>query len=114
LKNNYLQIVLGNHLLISRENEKNEKEIENEKNERKRENVFIVVNLTRELVKLYNYEFLITKRKMGTTQYNGVQCSMAVQNTHHFRSFKVTFADKLKFSLIEELTYEIDVVSRLI
>jgi hypothetical protein len=31
------------------------------------------------------------------------------QNTHRFRGFKLTFADWLKFSLIEELTYEIDV-----
>jgi hypothetical protein len=30
-------------------------------------------------------------------------------NTHRFRGFKLTFADWLKFSLIEELTYEIDV-----
>jgi hypothetical protein len=32
-----------------------------------------------------------------------------IQNTHRFRGFKLTFADWLKFSLIEELTYEIDV-----
>jgi hypothetical protein len=31
------------------------------------------------------------------------------QNTHRFRSFKLTFPDWLKFCLIEELTYEIDV-----
>jgi hypothetical protein len=31
-----------------------------------------------------------------------------IQNTHRFRGFKLTFADWLKFSLIEELTYEID------
>jgi hypothetical protein len=30
------------------------------------------------------------------------------QNTHRFRSFKLMLADWLKFSLIEELTYEID------
>jgi hypothetical protein len=32
-----------------------------------------------------------------------------IQNTHRFRGFELTFADWLKFSLIEELTYEIDV-----
>jgi hypothetical protein len=32
-----------------------------------------------------------------------------VQNTYRFRGFKLTFADWLKFSLIEELTDEIDV-----
>jgi hypothetical protein len=32
-----------------------------------------------------------------------------IQNTHCFRSFKLMFADWLKFSLIEELTNEIDV-----
>jgi hypothetical protein len=32
------------------------------------------------------------------------------QNKHHFRGYKLTFADWLKFSLIEVLTYEIDVV----
>jgi hypothetical protein len=32
-----------------------------------------------------------------------------IQNTHLFRGFKLTFADWLKFRLIEELTYEIDV-----
>jgi adenine specific DNA methylase Mod len=32
-----------------------------------------------------------------------------IQNTHRIRSFKLTFADWLKFSMIEELTYEIDV-----
>jgi hypothetical protein len=32
-----------------------------------------------------------------------------IQNTHHIRGFKLTFADWLKFRLIEELTYEIDV-----
>jgi hypothetical protein len=29
-----------------------------------------------------------------------------IQNTHRFRGYKLTFADWLKFSLIEELTYE--------
>jgi hypothetical protein len=29
--------------------------------------------------------------------------------THRFRGFKLTFVDWLKYSLIEELTYEIDV-----
>jgi hypothetical protein len=33
----------------------------------------------------------------------------SMQNTHRFRGFKLTFADWLKFSLLEELTYEIDV-----
>jgi hypothetical protein len=32
-----------------------------------------------------------------------------IQNTHRFRGFKLPFADWLKYSLIEELTYEIDV-----
>jgi hypothetical protein len=32
-----------------------------------------------------------------------------IENTHRVRGFKLTFADCLKFSLIEELTYEIDV-----
>jgi hypothetical protein len=32
-----------------------------------------------------------------------------IQNTYRFRGFKLTFADWLKFSLIGELTYEIDV-----
>jgi hypothetical protein len=32
-----------------------------------------------------------------------------IQNTHRFKGSKLTFADWLKFSLIEELTYEIDV-----
>jgi hypothetical protein len=32
-----------------------------------------------------------------------------VPNTHRFRGVKWTFADWLKFSLIEELTYEINV-----
>jgi hypothetical protein len=32
-----------------------------------------------------------------------------IQNTHRLRGFKVTFADGLTFSLIAELTYEIDV-----
>jgi hypothetical protein len=32
-----------------------------------------------------------------------------IQNTHRFWSFKLSFADWLKFSFIEELTYEIDV-----
>jgi hypothetical protein len=41
------------------------------------------------------------------------------QNTHRFRGFQLTvlifkFADWLKFSLIEELTYEIDVKARLL
>jgi hypothetical protein len=30
-----------------------------------------------------------------------------IENTHRVRGFKLTFADCLKFSLIEELTYEI-------
>jgi hypothetical protein len=34
---------------------------------------------------------------------------MYIQNTHRFHGFKLMFADWLKFSLIEELTYEIDV-----
>jgi hypothetical protein len=34
---------------------------------------------------------------------------MYIQNTHRFQGFKLTFADRSKFSLIEELTYEIDV-----
>jgi hypothetical protein len=34
---------------------------------------------------------------------------MYIENTHLFRGFKLTFADWLKFSLIEELTCEIDV-----
>jgi hypothetical protein len=33
-----------------------------------------------------------------------------IQNTHRFRGFMLTFADWFKFSLIEELTYEIDVL----
>jgi hypothetical protein len=33
-----------------------------------------------------------------------------IQNTHRLRGFKLTFSDWLKFSLIEELTYEIDVL----
>jgi hypothetical protein len=33
-----------------------------------------------------------------------------IQNTHRFRGFKLTFPDWLKFSLIEKLTYEIDVL----
>jgi hypothetical protein len=32
-----------------------------------------------------------------------------IQDTHRFRGFKLTFANRLKFSLIVELTYEIDV-----
>jgi hypothetical protein len=32
-----------------------------------------------------------------------------IQNTHRFRGFKLTFADWLKLSLIQELMYEIDV-----
>jgi hypothetical protein len=32
-----------------------------------------------------------------------------IQNTHRFRCFKLTFADWVKFSFIEELMYEIDV-----
>jgi hypothetical protein len=32
-----------------------------------------------------------------------------IQNAHRFRGFKLTYANWLKFSLIEELTYEIDV-----
>jgi hypothetical protein len=32
-----------------------------------------------------------------------------IQNTLRFRGFKLTFADRLKFSLIEEFTYGIDV-----
>jgi hypothetical protein len=32
-----------------------------------------------------------------------------IQNTHRFGGFKLTFAEWLKFSLIEELTYENDV-----
>jgi hypothetical protein len=32
-----------------------------------------------------------------------------IQNARRFRGFKLTFADWLKFSVIEELTYEIDV-----
>jgi hypothetical protein len=32
-----------------------------------------------------------------------------IQNTHRFQGFKLTFADWLKFSLIEELTYEIGI-----
>jgi hypothetical protein len=34
---------------------------------------------------------------------------MYIQNTYGIRGFKLTFADWLKFSLIEELTYEINV-----
>jgi hypothetical protein len=34
---------------------------------------------------------------------------MYIQNTHRFRGLKLTFADWLKFSLMEELTYEIGV-----
>jgi hypothetical protein len=30
-----------------------------------------------------------------------------IQNTHRFRGFKMTFADWLKFSVMEQLTYEI-------
>jgi hypothetical protein len=33
-----------------------------------------------------------------------------IQNTHRLRGFKLTFADWLKFSLLEELTSEIDVL----
>jgi hypothetical protein len=33
---------------------------------------------------------------------------MYIQNTHLLHGLKLTFADCLKFSLIEELTYEID------
>jgi hypothetical protein len=29
-----------------------------------------------------------------------------IQNTHHFRGFKLTLADWFKFSVIEELTNE--------
>jgi hypothetical protein len=32
-----------------------------------------------------------------------------IQNTHRVRTFKLTFPDWLRFSLIEELTYETDV-----
>jgi hypothetical protein len=32
-----------------------------------------------------------------------------IQNTHRFRGFKLMFADWFKFSLIEELTYEMHV-----
>jgi hypothetical protein len=32
-----------------------------------------------------------------------------IQYMHRFRGFKLTFADLLKFSLIEKLSYEIDV-----
>jgi hypothetical protein len=32
-----------------------------------------------------------------------------IQKTHRFRGFKLTFTDWLKFSLIEELTCDIDV-----
>jgi hypothetical protein len=32
-----------------------------------------------------------------------------IQNAHRFRGFKLTFVDRLKFGLIEELRYEIDV-----
>jgi hypothetical protein len=32
-----------------------------------------------------------------------------IQNTDRFKGFKLTFADWLKFSVTEELTYEIDV-----
>jgi hypothetical protein len=31
-----------------------------------------------------------------------------IQNTHRFPGFKLTFADWLKFSLMENLTYKID------
>jgi hypothetical protein len=31
-----------------------------------------------------------------------------ILNTHRFRGFKLTFADWLKFSVVEELTNEID------
>jgi hypothetical protein len=33
-----------------------------------------------------------------------------IQNTHRFRGFKLNFAYWLKFSLIEELTYEFGVL----
>jgi hypothetical protein len=36
-----------------------------------------------------------------------------IQNTHRFRGFKLTFADWLKFILIEELAYEFDVIRQL-
>jgi hypothetical protein len=32
-----------------------------------------------------------------------------IQNKHRFRGLKLTFADWLKFSLVDELTYETDV-----
>jgi hypothetical protein len=32
-----------------------------------------------------------------------------IQNTHGFRGYQLTFADWLKFRLIEELTNEIDI-----
>jgi hypothetical protein len=32
-----------------------------------------------------------------------------IQNTHRFRGFKLTFTVWLKFSLIAELSYEIDI-----
>jgi hypothetical protein len=32
-----------------------------------------------------------------------------IQNTHRFQGIKLTFADWLKFSLIEKLIYEIDI-----
>jgi hypothetical protein len=35
---------------------------------------------------------------------------MYIQNTHRLRGVKLTFADWLKFNLIEELTYEINVL----
>jgi hypothetical protein len=45
---------------------------------------------------------------MKCNYFNNMTCTY-VQNTHRFRGFKLTLADWLKFSLIEELTYEIDV-----
>jgi hypothetical protein len=38
-----------------------------------------------------------------------VTTSKYIQNTHRFRGVKLTFADWLKFSLIQELANEINV-----
>jgi hypothetical protein len=34
---------------------------------------------------------------------------MYIQNTHRFRGFKLKFTDWLKFNLVGELAYKIDV-----
>jgi hypothetical protein len=51
----------------------------------------------------------LTRNKFLMKSVSTLKYMTDIQNKHRFRGFKLTLADWFKLSLIEELTYEIDV-----